>query len=134
MAKQHINPKTLYDSTKYGFSQAVVAPRGKTVYISGQVAWNSEQVIVGGSDLSRQAKQAFHNVQTATEAAGGTLTDIVLLRLYIVNYKPENATSVGTVLREFFGIQTPPASTWIGVSSLANKDFLIEIEAVAVIE
>ncbi len=134
MTKKYINPKTLFNSIQYGFSQAVVAPQGRTVYISGQVAWDSEQVIIGGTDLSQQAKQSFRNLQTAVESAGGKLMDIVSLRLYIVNYKAEDAAPVGTILREFFGTISPPASTWIGVSSLANKDFLIEIEAIAVIE
>lgn len=134
MSKKYINPESLFNSTQYGFSQIVVAPKGHTVYISGQVAWNSQQEIIGGTDLSEQARQSFRNLQIAVEAAGGGLTDIVSLRIYIVNYTTENDAPVGSVLREFFGTITPPASTWIGVSSLANKDFLIEIEAVAVIE
>jgi enamine deaminase RidA (YjgF/YER057c/UK114 family) len=56
------------------------------------------------------------------------------LRLYVVNYKPEDAGPVGEAIREVFPAETPPASTLVGVSSLAVTDFLIEIEAVAVVE
>ena len=69
----------------------------------------------------------------AVEAAGGSLADVVALRLYVVN-RPADANSLGAVLREFFPGANPPTSTWIGVSSLAVAGFLIEIEAVAVVE
>jgi enamine deaminase RidA (YjgF/YER057c/UK114 family) len=62
------------------------------------------------------------------------LTDVVALRIYVVNYRPADASSVGGILREFFPGVNPPTSTWIGVSSLAVEDFLIETEAVAVVD
>ncbi len=133
MPKLYINPDSLFPSLQHGFSQIVAASGGKTIYISGQTAWDSHKQIVGGTDLARQARQALRNVQTAVEAAGGTLADVVSLRIYIVNYKPEEAEAVGGALREFFPDERRPASTWIGVSSLADPDFLIEIEATAVL-
>jgi enamine deaminase RidA (YjgF/YER057c/UK114 family) len=134
MGKEYINPDTLFPSVQNGFSQIVVASGGKTVYISGQTAWDARKEIVGGADLSEQAKQALRNVRTAVEAAGGDLSDVVALRIYVVNYKPEQAGAIGDALREFFPVERRPASTWIGVSSLAVPDFLIEIEATAVLE
>ena len=62
------------------------------------------------------------------------LADVVALRLYVVNYKPEDAAVVGQALREFFPGDQAPASTWIGVAALSREEFLIEIEAVAVLE
>ena len=85
-------------------------------------------------DLAQQTGQALRNVQAAVEAVGGTLADVVALRIYIVNYRPEQADAVGGALREFFPKEERPASTWIGVSALAVPDFLIEIEATAVQE
>ena len=76
----------------------------------------------------------MRNVQAAIEVTGGTLKDIVFLRIYIVNYQPENAETVSVALREFFSSANPPASTWIGVSALAVPEFLIEIEATAVLD
>jgi enamine deaminase RidA (YjgF/YER057c/UK114 family) len=61
-------------------------------------------------------------------------SDVVSLRIYVVNYKPEDAVPVGEAIREFFPKDAPPASTLLGVTSLAVKDFLIEIEAIAVVE
>ncbi len=134
MPKQHLNPETLFPSLPIGFSQIVVAQGGKTVYLSGQTAWDMNKQIVGGNDLGEQTRQALRNIQLGVEAAGGTAADVVSLRIYIVNPKPDDTGSVGEALREFFSTDKPPASTWIGVVSLAKPEFLIEIEAIAVIE
>lgn len=134
MPKEHINPDTLFPSVPYGFSQAIATQSGKTLYISGQTAWDAEKKRVGRNSLVEHAKQAFQNVRHAVEAAGGSLADVVALRLYVVNYRPADANSLGEVLRDFFPGLHPPTSTWIGVFSLAVEDFLIEIEAVAVVE
>ena len=134
MPKERLNPGSLFPSLEHGFSQIVAASGRKTIYISGQTAWDTDKQIIGGRDLGQQARQALRNVQTAIEAAGGTLADIVALRIYIVNYSPDQAETVGGALREFFPEESRPASTWIGVSTLAVPDFLIEIEATAVQE
>jgi len=81
MPKEHINPDTLFPSVPHGFSQVIATRGGKTLYFSGQVAWNSEKRLVGGNSLVEQAKQALQNVRHAMEAAGGGLADVVALRL-----------------------------------------------------
>jgi len=134
MPKEYINPNNLFPSLPYGFSQVVVASGKKLVFISGQTAWDVRKNIVGGDSVLDQARQAFRNLEKAIEAAGGTLKDIVALRIYIVNYQAESAAEVSTALREFFSPEKPPASTWIGVSALAVPEFLIEIEGTAVLD
>ena len=134
MPKEYVNPNNLFPSLPYGFSQVVIATGKKMVFISGQTAWDAEKNIVGGDSVLEQARQAFRNLETAMVAAGGTLKDIVTLRIYVVDYKAESGTAVGTALREFFSPEKPPASTWIGVSALADPEFLIEIEATAVLD
>ena len=134
MPKEFINPDSLFPSLEHGFSQIVAASGRKTVYISGQTAWDAQKQIIGEDNLAQQTKQALRNVQTAVEAAGGTLADVVALRIYIVDYQPEKADAIGHALREFFPLENRPASTWIGVACLAVPDFLIEIEATAVLE
>jgi enamine deaminase RidA (YjgF/YER057c/UK114 family) len=133
MPKECINPKNLFPSLPHGFSQMVIATGRKTVFISGQTAWDKQKNIVGGGSVLEQARQAFRNLEEAMEAAGGTLKDLVALRIYVVDYQAECGTAVGIVLREFFS-ENPPASTWIGVSALADPEFLIEIEATAVLD
>jgi enamine deaminase RidA (YjgF/YER057c/UK114 family) len=134
MPKSFINPDSLFPSVPSGFSQIVVASGSKTVYVSGQTAWDAQKQIVGEKDLAEQARRSLRNVQTAVEATGGTLSDVVALRIYIVDYRPEQADAISSALREFFPEDKRPASTWIGVSALAVEDFLIEIEATAVID
>jgi 2-iminobutanoate/2-iminopropanoate deaminase len=134
MPKEYVNPNSLFPGLPHGFSQVVVASGRKMVFISGQTAWDVRKKIVGGDSILEQARQAFRNLRKAIGAAGGTLKEIVALRIYIVSYQPESATAVGTALREFFSPENPPASTWIGVSALAVPEFLIEIEATAVLD
>jgi enamine deaminase RidA (YjgF/YER057c/UK114 family) len=134
MTKQAINPPTVFGSLEHGFSQAVMASGTRTLYVSGQTAWDSRKQLVGGADLEAQAKQALTNLRTVLEAAGGTLADVVAVRIYVVDYRPEKAVSVGRAFREVFCADVKPASTWIGVATLADPGFLIEVEATAVLD
>src|SRR5215510_4004948 len=102
MPKEYINPNSLFPSLPYGFSQIVVATGKRMVFIAGQTAWDEQKNIVGRDSVLEQARQAFRNLEKAMESAGGTLKDIVALRVYVVDYQAECGTAVGTVLREFF--------------------------------
>lgn len=134
MANNRINPDSMYNSLVYGFSHAAVQTSGKTLHLAGQVAWDKDCAIVGGDDLAAQTRQTLANIKTVVEAAGGTIADIVRLRIYVVNHSPDK---LGVVLPEvgaFFGEVTPPPNTFLGVQALALPDFLIEIEATAAID
>ncbi|MBP8233361.1 MAG: RidA family protein [Rhizorhabdus sp.] len=134
MANNRINPDSMYNSLVYGFSHAAVQTSGKTIHLAGQVAWDKDCNIVGGDDLAAQTRQTLANIKTVVEAAGGTIADIVRLRIYVVNHSPDK---LGVVLPEvgaFFGDVTPPPNTFLGVQALALPDFLIEIEATAAID
>ncbi len=132
--KEPVNPESVFPSVDLGFSQGVVARGGRTLYLSGQTAWDASRRIVGGSDLHAQAHQAFANVRAVVEASGGTMDDVVSVRIYVVGYRPEMAAAVGGALRQAFPGPVKPASTWIGVTSLARPEFLVEIEATAVLD
>ena len=108
MPKEHINPTSLFPSVQYGFSQIVTARGGKTVYISGQTAWDAEKRIIGGKNLGEQTRQALRNIRTAVEAAGGNLTDVVSVRIYVVNYSPLDAGQVGERLENSSQGNVPP--------------------------
>ena len=134
MTRRQINPPSVFRSSDHGFPQGVVTAGKKTLYVSGQTAWDAERNLIGGSDLRAQARQAFQNLASVVEAAGGTRSDIVSIRIYIVNYKPENAEAVGSAYRDVFTPEVAPATTWVGVAALADPGFLIEVEAVAVFD
>src|ERR1700757_2972098 len=107
MPKEYVNPNNLFSSLPHGFSQIVVASGRKMAFISGQTAWDVQKNIVGGDSLLEQARQALRNVEAAIEATGGTLKDVVALRIYIVNYQAESASAVGSALKEFFSHENP---------------------------
>lgn len=134
MPKEYINPKELFNSQQYGFSQGVAAPTGKTIYLSGQVAWDENQRVVGPNDLKAQVWQSFHNIETVLKAAGASLDDVVCMRIYILTEKMKESGPVGEALKTFFAADRLPATTWIGVQSLADEEFLVEIEVIAVRE
>ena len=136
MPKKFINPESL-PNWEQSFSQVItVSPVGpaKTVYISGQVAVDKNQNLIGDGDLAAQAMQAFQNLETALAAGGATTADVVRLNIYVKDYKPENAAPVSEALRRYFPQQQLPTSTWLGVQALAKEDFLIEVDAVAIVE
>ncbi len=134
MPKEYINPPGLFPSLQYGFSQIVAGTGGKLVFLSGQVAWDERGQIVGPDDLRAQTWQTFRNIETAMQAAGGRLTDVVSLRIYIVEQYMGESRYISQALKAFFSPEQAPTTTWIGVRALANKDFLIEIEAIGLIE
>jgi 2-iminobutanoate/2-iminopropanoate deaminase len=134
MPKEYINPKELFPSLQYGFSQIVTSSGGKMVFLSGQVGWNERQQMIGPDDLRAQTWQTIRNIETAIKIAGGTLADIVSMRIYILEEKLEESYRIREALKEFFPQDRAPTTTWIGVRALANKEFLIEIEATGVIE
>lgn len=133
MERRTINPPDLFDSVQYGFSQILVTPPGgTTVHMSGQVAWDAQQQIVGKGDMGAQVAQSLRNVERALAHAGATLRDVVSLRIYIRYSHIGESAAISAGLRQFFG-DDPPCATWIGVPGLAHEDFLIEIEPLAII-
>jgi len=134
MPKDYINPKELFPSLQYGFSQIVTSVGGKTVYLSGQVGWNEQQQMVGPNDLGAQTRQAFRNIDTAMQVAGGSIADVVSMRIYIVEEKLQETQPIKEALKAFFPSDRAPATTWIVVRALANQAFLIEVEAIGVID
>ena len=133
MERNTLNPETLFNSTQYGFSQIAISTPGKIVFISGQVAWDENEHIIGRNDLEKQTRKALDNLRTAIESVGGTMENIMMLRIYKVDFQQEDGAIITSVLKENFGDSNPPASTWVSVKGLANEGFMIEIEAQAVI-
>ena len=126
MPKQAFNPDGLHKPERY--SQVVRA--GNTVYLAGQTPLDAEGRLVGKDDIEAQAVQVFENLRIALASVGGTMDDIVQTRTYITELSYREAT--GRVRQRYFQ-GAPPASTLLVVKGLANPDYLIEIDAVAVV-
>ena len=117
-----------------GFSQVVAASGRRTIYTAGQVSIDERGALVGAADLAAQTAQAMRNVGLALSAVGASYADIVKITTYVVNYKPEYRAIIGKARAPFFANGTPPASTLVGVAALALSEWLIEIEAIAVVD
>ncbi len=113
------------------FSQAtVIEARGKLVFISGMTARRADGTIAGIGDIDAQTRQVCENVKAAVEAAGGTLADICRVDVYVRDIK--HFPAIHKVRREYF--QPPlPASTMVEVTNMVSPDYLIEINAIAVL-
>jgi enamine deaminase RidA (YjgF/YER057c/UK114 family) len=131
MQTQFLNPPELCPT--FGWTHVVTATSGKTVYVSGQVSVNARGEVVGKGDLRVQTEQTFENIKAALAAAGATFRDVVKTNLYVVGLKPEHVPMLREVRSRYVSAEHPPASTLVGVSALVGPDWLIEIEAIAVI-
>jgi enamine deaminase RidA (YjgF/YER057c/UK114 family) len=127
---QFLKPEGLQPTPAY--SQVVVSTPGKIIFVAGQVGVDKDGKIVS-SDLQAQAKQAFENIKTALAAAGATFDDVVKINWYVKKYKPEMRTMLREVRTGYTSKEHPPASTLIGVTSLATDEYLVEVEAIAIV-
>lgn len=129
--KEFIQPQGL--PSPPGYTHVVTVRGGRMIFLSGQIALDADRQLVGKDDLRAQLIQVFENIQTALAAASATFEDVLKLTYYIVDYRPEDRFVIREVRDQFLSSENPPASTLIGVQSLALPDLLVEIEAVAVI-
>lgn len=131
MPKQQINTEKVREPNGH-FSQATaIAAKGTLVFISGMTARRPDGLIAGPGDVEAQTRQVCENLKAAVEAAGGTLDDICRVDVYIRNM--EHFDIIHKVRREYFKAP-PPASTMVEVTKFTSPDYLIEINAIAVVE
>jgi 2-iminobutanoate/2-iminopropanoate deaminase len=128
MALEFIKPAGLIGAaTASGYGPAVRS--NDLVLISGQTARNATGETVGKGDAEAQAVQIYENIKTCVEAAGGKMSDVILLRTYLTDRSQRAAH--GAVRRRYFPGPNFPNSTLLIVAGLADPDFLMEVEAVA---
>lgn len=123
------NPPTLSKPTGYTHVVETVGAV-KTVYVSGQIAFDSAGNVVGAGDMKAQAEQVFKNLETALKAAGATFADVVKMNSYITDMS--KAQAVREVRARYFG-DAVPASTFVEVKGLVRPELLLEIEVIAAV-
>ena len=135
MPRKTLQPASLFPSGRWGFSQVALAPPASTIVtIAGQVAADAEGNTIG-STKSDQMHAVLDNVFHALQAAGGGPDDILHLQIHVVDFVPgKDADELAQVLVTRFGTDNPPASTWIGVTGLAQPDYRVEIQTIAAID
>jgi enamine deaminase RidA (YjgF/YER057c/UK114 family) len=132
MKKDILNPPSLPRPS--GYSNGILTEGGRVLFLAGQTGMGPEGNIASPGDLVAQFAQALFNLRAVVEAAGGTMTDIIKLNLYVTDkaaYKA-NLKPIGEAYRSFFG-RYYPAMTLVEVKSLFDDDALVEIEGIAVI-
>lgn len=128
---EKLNPSGLPDAGPLGYSQVVTAAPGRMVFVSGQVAASDDRSPVP-PELADQLPIVLRNLVRALEAAGATPSDVVSLRIFVVDLDPAQIAALMGPVADLFGGQAP-ALTGIGVSALASPEFKLEIEAVAIV-
>jgi 2-iminobutanoate/2-iminopropanoate deaminase len=124
-----INPAHLYDGAPIGMSQAKVDLASGLVFVSGQVDWDADSH-VRHTTMAGQAEGAMQHLIAVLHAAGSSLEGVLQLRVYVRGELADCMAQLVTVFARHFGV-VRPALTGIGVASLASRDTLVEIEALA---
>ena len=128
MAREIIQPNSVHSTPGVGYSH--VAKAGDTFYIAGQIALDVDGNLVGKGDIEAQVHQAYANLQAILDELGGSLDDIVKMTTYLTDRSQLDAFR--RVRDRFFSDPFPP-NTLLFISGLAHPDYLIEVEAVAVL-
>jgi len=118
------------------YRQVAIATGSRMVFLAGQVARDADGTPVGAGDLATQVEQAFVNVATAVEAAGGTFADIAKLTVYVVDWSEDKMAALGEGIGRAATRATVDSLrpiTLLGISALAEPDLLVEVEAIAVL-
>ena len=131
MQRKVINPTTVFNSLQYGFSQAMEVPEGRRIMLSGQVGVDAQERTVGPG-IAEQTATALDNVEKVLTEVGGDLSHVIMLRLYIVESARDQQEPIVEALRQRFA-HNPPPSSWIIVSGWSLPEWLIEVEAEAVV-
>lgn len=128
---EHLVPEGLHHNP--AFSNAIVVSGAhRTVYVGGQDAVNERGEIVGRGNVGEQARQVLVNIQRALAAAGGDLEHVVKWNILLVQGQPLEPGFAA--FQEAWGNRpNPPTVTMAYVAGLAHPDFLVEIDAIAVI-
>ncbi len=127
------NPETMAKPTA-GYSQVAEVNDGKVIYIAGQVALDKSGNLVGKDDFRAQVQRVFENLKAAVEAAGGDFNSVIKLNYYCVGNVDQAQLPVVREIRDkYVNTANPPTSTFVFIQRLVRPEWLIEVDAVAVV-
>jgi enamine deaminase RidA (YjgF/YER057c/UK114 family) len=114
-----------------GYSQAATVSSGRLIYVAGQVAMDRSGKLVGPRDFRAQAEQTFENLKAALAASGASFSNVVKLNSYFVDIK--QVPVYREVRDKYINVSLPPVSTAVEVRRLVREEWLLEVEAIAVV-
>jgi len=130
MKRRNLNPKELFDPRFFTHTVAVEGAAG-FVFVSGQVGYDRDGIVVGKGDMRAQAEQVFASLAHNLKAAGARWSDVVKMNGYMVGMNPEAVNQYREVRSRFLDPAAMPASTLVGVERLVHDDLLLEVEVIA---
>lgn len=130
MPKQQVQSPKLATPSGHFSHATIIEAKGRLLFISGMVARRADGTIAGVGDVEAQTRQVCLNLEAAVQQAGGTLDDICRLDVYVRNM--EHFAIIHAVRREFFKAPAP-ASTMVEVTKMTSPEYLIEMNAIAVL-
>jgi enamine deaminase RidA (YjgF/YER057c/UK114 family) len=131
MTLKCINPEDLPGPVTY--THVIVATGSKLVFIAGQEPEDNHGNLVGRGDLAAQARQVFANLGRALAASGARPEQVTKITIFVVNFAREQLPVIEDARVTLFGSHKP-TDTLVGVAALAGTDYLIEVDAIAVID
>ena len=132
MVLERINPNGMYKPNKNIYSQVVKSAGATTVHVAGTVPFDEDANVVGIDDMKIQVLKILDNIRISLEAAGATPADVVRINVYALDVDDYVSNGAPEVI-SFFS-DNKPASTTVQVSRLVHPDWVVEIEATAVID
>lgn len=131
MSLELINPDALH--RPHSYTQVIAATGSRLVFVAGQAADDAQGNLVGIGDMAAQARQAFANVGRALAAAGARPEQVARITIYVVHHVPKNLPVIEAARVGVFG-DHKPTDTLVGVETLAEPGYLIEVDAIAVVD
>ena len=125
------NPPSCWPRNGRAFNHGVVAPEGRLLFLTGQVAWDENGAVVGENDCEKQIYKSFDNVEAILAEVGGRFEDIVSLTIFFLN--PADLPIIQRVRAEKLRPETAPASILIQTPGLVIPELLVELVPIAVI-
>jgi enamine deaminase RidA (YjgF/YER057c/UK114 family) len=131
MTLERIDPPNL--PTPQTYSHVVAATGNRLVFVAGQVADDARGELVGAGDLAAQSRQAFANLGKALVAAGARPEQVVKITIFVARYRPDDLPAIEEGRVALFGDHVP-TDTLVGVAALSDPRYLIEVDAIAVMD
>jgi enamine deaminase RidA (YjgF/YER057c/UK114 family) len=131
MTLELINPEDL--DTPESYTHVVAATGSRMIFVAGQMPEDAQGNLVAPGDLPAQARQVFDNLGRALAAAGARPEQVARITIYVVGHRPEYLPVIEEARIALFGGHKP-ADTFLGVETLALPGYLIEVEAIAVVD
>jgi enamine deaminase RidA (YjgF/YER057c/UK114 family) len=131
MTLERINPEDL--PAPVGYTHVTVATGSRLVFVAGQEPEDEHGNVVGVGDLRVQARQVFANVGRALAAAGAVPDQVAKITIFVVGYRREHLPAIEAGRMALFG-DHKPADSLVGVETLSKPEYLIEVEAIAVLD